>query len=785
MGNIPITTQQVGPGLGTTSLPLQRTGGMAGRTLDAVATEAEAYLTRIAEQDAAVEGLNKLADFKAAQSKRLQDLQASVKTPDGFTPMALQDFDKASQEFLKTIDNPRTASFIQSRLPDVRANVAGSAVSFEASTRQALRAENFSQSVNKLSTMAQMNLQAYDSARADVVALLDAGGFEPADAAKLQGTALAALARSAVFGELERNPQAMLDRLNKGDFGDLDADVRLQAVNAAQNEIKRREAQAKADMQLARQEALVTVSDWARDDVQSRAETGKGVPPPPGVDVAAVLNPVEAAKVARRQEQADRLFKATADLPTQDAAQMVATVEALKPQAGQDNYAEQSDIYNSARKKMDDIISARAADPAAYTRQTFPAVQQAWQKFETDQTPQNLQAALRANWNAQGSVGIPPVARKPMSVQQAKSYAQLLTGAKPEDAYRTMRGLASDFGPWWPAALSQMGPMLPSNYKVAASIDNPVDASRLIQASRQSLDSLRRAAGDSATTIGQKVRVNENIRTLAQSFGLGGPRLAADVSNAAETLALALAIEGVSDPVGQAVKAIVTDRYEFGYVNNKPFAVVGAKYRGRVGEIEEGASVALNNIDAARLSLPALDPAVDRNAQAASYLSAVKRNGYWANYEGGGGIMLMSERNVPVLVDGKPLRLTWDDLLKMNREAPRREPLVSYRTGKIGMPESALPRKTATPAAAPRPQVAPAPTSTAPTLRGPTAPAPAMPAAGDPGVISEADFIAQGMAQAERDANRPLTEGERRRIRQELQDLGRKRRPQGPKPDGK
>ena len=48
MGNIPITTQQVGPGLGTTSLPLQRTGGMAGRTLDAVATDPDFGFKRFA-----------------------------------------------------------------------------------------------------------------------------------------------------------------------------------------------------------------------------------------------------------------------------------------------------------------------------------------------------------------------------------------------------------------------------------------------------------------------------------------------------------------------------------------------------------------------------------------------------------------------------------------------------------------------------------------------------------------------------------------------------------------
>lgn len=786
MGNIPITTQQVGPGLGTTNLPTQRTGGMAGRTLDAAATEAEAYLTKIAEQDAAVEGLNRMADFKAAQSKRLGELQTSVKTPDGFTPVALQDFDKASSEFLKGIENPRAAEFVRSRLPDIRASVAGSAVQWESSARQALRTSNFAQSVNKLSSMVQMDLSAHDGAKADIMASLDAGGFDPVEADKLRTTALGALARSAVFGELERNPQAMLERLNKGDFGDLDADVRLQAVNAAQNEIKRREAQAKADMQLMRQEAMVSVTEWARDDLRSLSETGRGVEPPPSVDLAAVLKPDELEKHRRRQEQAVEMFRATADLPTLQPQDMLARIEAAKPTPGQAGYDDQANVYNEMRKRADDILAARASDPGAYARQTFPAVQQAWQKFESTQAPADLQAAVRANFNAQASAGIAAAARKPLPVSLAKSYAQTITGANPEQAYNTMKGLASDFGPLWPSVLSQMSKDLPAAYKVAATIDDPVNASILIQSSRQTIESLKRAAGDNAKTIRTDVEANSDIKALGQAFGLGGARLTAEIINAAETLALGRAVTlGDSDPVGSAVKAIVNDRYEFGHINSRPFAVPGQKYRGRVGDIESGASIAITNLDPARLTLPAIDRTVDPKVQANSYHSAIKRNGYWTNYEGGGGIQLMSERNVPVMVDGKPVRLTWDDLLKINRESPR--PVSnSYLAGKAGVPANAAPRKTTPPAEAPRPAAPPAPaaarapaiTQITPMAIGPD---------GEMEPVREADLIAAARrAEAEQAVPKPVSEAERKRISDELVRLGRERRPQpGRKPDGK
>ena len=120
-----------------------------------------------------------------------------------------------------------------------------------------------------------------------------------------------------------------------------------------------------------------------------------------------------------------------------------------------------------------------------------------------------------------------------LPVSLAKSYAQTITGAAPEQAYKTMKGLASDFGPLWPSVLSQMSRDLPAAYKIAATIDDPINASIMIQSSRQSIDSLKRAAGDSAMTIRTDVEANSDIKALGQSFGLGGARLTAEIINAA------------------------------------------------------------------------------------------------------------------------------------------------------------------------------------------------------------------------------------------------------------
>lgn len=684
MGNIPIQTQQIGPGLGTvTSAPMNRAGGVGGKIVQDVASEAEAFLTKIADQDAAVEGLNRMADFKAMQTKRLDELQRSVKTPDGFTPLALKDFDNVSKDYLKGIENKRVVQFLETRMPEVRAGVAASAVGWETNARQALRVQNFSESLNKYATEASANIATYPGARADVLAAIEMGGFDPVEAGKLRETGLKSLARSAVFGEIDRNPQGMLDKLNAGEFGDLDADTRLQAINAAQNEIKRKESEFKADQNLARQENLTRLQIWMRDDQLSRQYTGKPVPLPADIDDAAlatILKPNEIERLRNAQQTADGVYRATADMPSQTIPQMVESVEKLKPQGGEPDFAQKLEAYNAARKKMDEVQGQRATDPGAFVRGAFPKVQTAWQTYEKTQDPATLRSAIDASLAAQASVGIPMVARKALPKAFAESIAGQINGESPDKAHEAIQSWQRTFGPKWPQALREIGAKLSPAYAIAATIDSKTDAAILIQNSRMPLDALKKAAGEDAKTIREDVVASPELEELGRSFGLAGARLKSQIMDAVEILALGRkATLGDSDPVGSAVKAIITDKYAFGYFNSKPFAIDGAKYRARAGEIETGASNAMERLLASGIDVPG---AVD-DAQRKSVLSAIKRNGYWVTSEGGGGLTLVGPKGTPVLMKGKPVRYSFDELLEFSKEpVPQKKSL--YQQGKGG-----------------------------------------------------------------------------------------------------
>lgn len=671
MSRIPITTP--GVGLGGTVAPYaqDRVGGAGGRTLEGFGNEAEEFLTQIADQDAAVEGLSRLADFKISQAQRLDALQQSAASPEGFTPTALKDFDDQSKEFLKGLGNPRVSRFVEMRMPEVRGATAASALQWETNARGQLRQQNFLDGLNKYQTLATQSLGNYEAAKADTMALLNAGGFDPVEAAKLQTLSVRSLAKSAVFGEIGRNPQSMLERLNKGDFPELDADTRLQAIGAAESKIR----EVTADERLANATRRTRVAEWVKDDMASVVNTGQSVPLPEGyteADLAEVFNPAELAALRQSQIQARELYKATSDIGTQPLAQAAATIQKLKPVEGQQGYQDKLQIYQQAQEKFRNMLALRATDPAQAVRQSFPALQRTWAQFEKSQDAKSLQAAVTATLAAQDTLGIPAAAQRPLPLAVAKNVATSITTARPEDAYKELRKWKDLFGPQWGRAVRQVGAQLPPAYKVAATMDDPTDAALLIQSSRMKVEDLRKAAGVTDRAMRDEIAADQSLRKLALSFGMGGSQLAAEHMEAVETLALGrMATLGDTDAVNNAVRSIVEDKYEFGEMNGRPFVVTGERYRGRVGEIESAAQYAADvAAQAAGIKVPPAQPGMTPEAAAEQYRNAVRRKSYWVTNPGGGGVTLFSEKNVPVEVGGKPVSYTWDELFRLQASRP-------------------------------------------------------------------------------------------------------------------
>ena len=83
-----------------------------------------------------------------------------------------------------------------------------------------------------------------------------------------------------------------------------------------------------------------------------------------------------------------------------------------------------------------------------------------------------------------------------------------------------------------------------------------------------------------------------------------------------------------------------------------------------VGRIEVNARYAQQTLTAEGLSIGGPPGAARQDIDAAA-LSAIKRNGYWVTNHDVSGLILFSERGVPVLKNGRPVMLTWGELEKV------------------------------------------------------------------------------------------------------------------------
>lgn len=163
------------------------------------------------------------------------------------------------------------------------------------------------------------------------------------------------------------------------------------------------------------------------DDVASITSTGKGVPlGPDGLDatkVGQLLGPDKLEAWQFKRAQAGRVYDATSNMETQTAEDITERLALLTPKAGAVGYAEQANIFDAAQKRASAVLKARADDPAAAVEKAFPNVKQLADDADP-QDPASMQALVAARLEAQDAIGVPELARDPLTVAEAKNLAR-------------------------------------------------------------------------------------------------------------------------------------------------------------------------------------------------------------------------------------------------------------------------------------------------------------------------------------------------------------------------
>ena len=686
MARIPFISQEVAA-TGVPDLALQRPN-QAFAQLGQEANRAESVLTQIAERDAAIDGAAALADFRANRSKRQNELRTQTKTPETYTETALADFDEGAAELLKGHDNPRVAAYLNERLAQVRAQEAEESDNWAAGVMVQRSEIKAVETVNKFANLVQTSPGKFQDALADVDAMIDSAGLPLPNADKMRSAARSALSRSAVYGQIETDPAGVLKQLNSGKWDEyLDNDAKISAVNAAQSELKRREAEAKANQAQARAEALFDIQTWARDNEASISATGKPVPMPYTPEqLKGLLTPKQFEAIQQGHAYASKLFQAVGDMRTQTPSEMQATVEKLRPVAGSEGFADQQRLYQAAVTMRDNALKARLADPGAAAREAYPNVAQAWQHVSANPTdPGHLRVAIKRSLAAQEAMGVPADKRKPLPAQFALAVAGEIRGAPADQAARKLTEYQTMFGANWKTVYAQLAPNLDANSVWAGTLDNKNMAAVLLETSRlagtdgkagSGIGALRKALGvkDSGDeSISQAIAEDSDVRDLMAAMARrgGGGSVSISIDKAAETLALGLMQRnGISkaDATEQALKALVRDKYNFARINGIPFVTPKTV---DADKIEDGARVAMAELKDDGIDLPDADPGAIEADTRAQYLSAVQRNGYWVTMPGNTGLELWAG-DAPVTRNGQRITRTWDALAGVSRSPSQR-----------------------------------------------------------------------------------------------------------------
>lgn len=246
MGNIPLTSPQVGPGIGDVSPYAQdRVGGQGGRTLDRVGATAEDFLTRIAEQDAAIEGAGLLSKFRVASETAREQLQASVTTPDDFTKLALKQFDDMSKDFLGGIQNKRAARFVEGRISSARDQYAMDAVHWETGARAQRRALMVEDTLNQMGARVLKDPAEYDVALKEWDDAITASGVPIDVADKMRRNGSDQLAVSLAQGMIRRDPFSAIQAIQTDKrFTTLDPDKLEALIRGSESAIQHKAAMA-------------------------------------------------------------------------------------------------------------------------------------------------------------------------------------------------------------------------------------------------------------------------------------------------------------------------------------------------------------------------------------------------------------------------------------------------------------------------------------------------------------------------------------------------------------
>lgn len=227
--------------------------------------------------------------------------------------------------------------------------------------------------------------------------------------------ALKTPAEKQAFAERLASPEMQAELLEKLDLDDYRSLTQRYRMMARQ-ETEKQDASTRLERE--------RFSKLTADDVASLAATGKGVAmgnlPLSANEVSRVLGPEKAQAWSEARASALTLFSTTDGMQRLTAEQIEARLAGIEPKAGAEGYAAAEKTFSQAARVAGEVMRKRQEDPAAAVDEAFPELQD--EALRSD--PAKLAAA---RMERQAALGMPELARQPLTNAEAKRMAERLT----------------------------------------------------------------------------------------------------------------------------------------------------------------------------------------------------------------------------------------------------------------------------------------------------------------------------------------------------------------------
>lgn len=565
MARIPVYTsgisaRQGGLGPGPTGArPIAEAGGF-GSLAAGIAEAGQQYLDikqKKDREDAAAWSAEQLGNARLywtqQQIDREQNAPAGAKD---YTGTLTKDFDTYADEQLLNAPNDESRNYLRERLSAMKSDIVGRGMQFEARSRLDDRVDKIGKGIDQSRIAVDLDPSQHQSALAENLATLGQLDIPEAAKTKLRDEAIQKISFAAVASRLKSNPGAVMAQLRSEDSGGavdvrlLNADNRIQLRNAAEAEIKRREAEAKQAEAISRAEMGFRLQD-------ATAAYMQGLPfdnPPSAGELRASYGPERGQRAFEALSQAQQYgigAKEYATLPINERAAWIRERAPAVDGVASEGFAQQSQLFGKLVSDVQGMDKQLVEDGAGYAVKYAPEVNAAWQGVMDASDPATVPAAYQAYAEAvkgeQARLGL----RQFNVVPKSYAASMAATFKDPANAgpkqIQLIEEMKTNWGKHFPDVFKQVAADLPDSVKIIGSGVDRDTATILSGISQVKTAELKKPL-QSSDVNAMELTLKSSLEPFAKTFAgqYGGAATYGSIYNEAYRGSLAQMAQGVS-----------------------------------------------------------------------------------------------------------------------------------------------------------------------------------------------------------------------------------------------